>query len=480
MQLNDLSQSSNRLNPEITGLTADSRSVQSGYLFAALPGTKVDGTDFLQAAIKRGASAVLVPSSFENVGEVPDQIAILRSDNVKKTFAELTARFFGDQPKHLAAVTGTNGKTSVAWFTQHLWHQLGHKSASFGTLGAIPKDITQENIALTTPDTITLHKAIRDAKEQQVSHLVFEASSHGLEQHRLDGLAISSAAFTNFSRDHIDYHGTMEAYFEAKARLFSEVLPKTCTAVLNADVPEFPRLQQLVGHSMSYGCKSKDIQLTKQRPTLAGQELSLNLFDRKLDIVIPLIGSFQAMNVLCSMGLMIAEGEDVDNVIPLLPGLTGVPGRLEQTATDASGQKSVVVDYAHTPDALENAIKSLRPHCDNRLIVVFGCGGDRDRGKRPEMGTIAEQLSDIAIIADDNPRSEDPGAIRAEIKAKAPSAMEISDREAAIFEALSLAKAGDIVLVAGKGHETGQTVGENIIPFDDKEVTQRAAQDLWN
>jgi UDP-N-acetylmuramoyl-L-alanyl-D-glutamate--2,6-diaminopimelate ligase len=479
MRLNDLLQRETKSNLEIKGLTADSRNVGPGFLFAALPGTQVDGTHFVEAAISSGASVVLVPSDYDESILAPTDLEVVKSGNVKQTFSRLAARFYGKQPHHLSAVTGTNGKTSIAWFTQALWQKIGHNAASFGTLGAVPAYVTKENIALTTPDTVTLHKALADAVDQNVSHLIFEASSHGLEQHRLDGLSITSAAFTNLSRDHIDYHGSMENYLEAKSRLFSELLPNAGTAVLNADIDQYESLKKHCNRTFSYGFSGSELRLISQKPTAAGQDLGLEIFGQKTNLSIPLIGSFQAMNLICALGIAVAEGGDPSNVLALLPELEGVPGRLEQTATDQNRTKSVVVDYAHTPDALQNAIAALKPHCDGRLIVVFGCGGDRDKGKRPQMGAVAERMADIVIVTDDNPRSEDPLIIRAEALAAAPSALEIGDRRDAIYESMAMAKEGDIVLIAGKGHETGQTVGDLTIPFDDKEVTQAAARTLW-
>lgn len=479
MLLSEITKSAQEKDIEINGLTSDSRSVQPGFLFAALPGSQVDGTQFISSAIAGGAETLLVPDDFKPTTALPSNLTIIKAPNPKRTFAEFAAQFYKKQPLHLSAVTGTNGKTSVAWFTQSLWEKLGHRAASFGTLGATPKSVTSENIALTTPDTVTLHKALRDAVERNFQHLVIEASSHGLEQHRLDGLSITSAAFTNLSRDHIDYHGTMSAYLEAKKRLFSDLLPSSGTAVLNADIPEFRALLDVCNNAFSYGFSGKELKLLNQRPTTAGQELELEIFGNRETLSIPLIGSFQAMNIICSLGLAVAEGADVSAATSQLTSLSGVPGRLEQTATDQQGSKSVIVDYAHTPDALENAINALKPHCENRLIVVFGCGGDRDKGKRPQMGAVAERLADVAIVTDDNPRSEDPALIRAEALAAAPSAKDIGDRKKAIYEAMSLAGDGDIVLIAGKGHETGQTIGTQTIPFDDKEVTQAAAKNLW-
>lgn len=479
MRLNELLQKEVKNNFEIKGLTADSRSVAPGYLFAALPGTQVDGTHFIKAAISSGASAILAPADYDESTLLVPAVEIVRSGNVKQAFSLLAARFYGKQPSHLSAVTGTNGKTSIAWFTQAIWQKLGHKAASFGTLGAVPAEVTNENIALTTPDTVTLHKALADAVDQNVSHLIFEASSHGLEQHRLDGLSITSASFTNLSRDHIDYHGSMENYLEAKSRLFSELLPNDGTAVLNADIDQYESLKKHCSRTFSYGFSGKELRLVSQKPTAAGQDLELDLFGQKSNLSIPLIGSFQAMNLICALGIAVAEGDDPTKILALLPELEGVPGRLEQTATDRDRSKSVVVDYAHTPDALENAIAALKPHCHGRLIVVFGCGGDRDKGKRPQMGAVTERLADIAIVTDDNPRSEDPSNIRAEALAAAPSAIEVGDRRDAIYESMTMAREGDIVLIAGKGHETGQTVGDITIPFDDKEVTQAAAKTLW-
>jgi UDP-N-acetylmuramyl-tripeptide synthetase len=462
-----------------SGMTSDSREVKSGFLFAALPGVKVNGEDFIEMAVESGASAILVQQDCVVPSTIKPDVVVLRSFNVRLEFSILVAQFYKFQPLHLATVTGTNGKTSVACFTQQLWQALGFNAASFGTLGAIPPSITNENISLTTPDPITLHRALRDVHTANCDHLVLEASSHGLEQFRLHGLKITSAAFTNLSRDHIDYHGDMASYLAAKKRLFTELLPQGCPAVLNADCDEFDELSAVSPNVISYGYNGKDIKLLSQTPTAAGQTLEVELSGAKYSIDLPLIGTFQAMNVLCALGIVHAEGGDISKLVGKLPLLAGVPGRLEQTAISPDQSKAVVVDYAHTPDALENAIIALRPHCNGRMIVVFGCGGDRDKGKRPLMGRVAHNHADVAILTDDNPRTEDAASIRQDVLVAAPELMEVGDREEAIRKAISIAQNNDIVLIAGKGHESGQTIGNKIIPFDDRVVTRQAAREIW-
>ncbi len=462
-------------DPQIAGLTADSRAVRPGDLFAALPGSKADGRQFIADAVAKGAAAVLAPIGTRLAAD--KTAAVLVTDaNPRRRFAQMAARFYGRQPRFLAAVTGTNGKTSVTNFARQIWTRLGHPAASLGTIGLVAPHRVDKG-SLTTPDPVSLHRILAELAEAGVTHAAFEASSHGLEQYRLDGVAISAAAFTNLSRDHLDYHGSMEAYWRAKQRLFAEVLPTSGAAVINADTAEGDGLAELCRRRgqrvLSFGSRGQDIRIKATRPTAHGQDLELVVAGRAYQLHLPLAGAFQASNAACALGLALAAGGPPDAAVDALQHLEGVPGRLQQVA-DKPGGGAIFVDYAHTPDALDTVLRALRPHATGRLIVVFGCGGDRDPGKRPLMGHIAIGLADAVIVTDDNPRSEDPAAIRAQILAACPGAREIGDRRQAIRTAIDELASGDLLLLAGKGHETGQIVHDRILPFDDGEEARRA------
>jgi UDP-N-acetylmuramoyl-L-alanyl-D-glutamate--2,6-diaminopimelate ligase len=472
-----------RGDPEIRGLTADSRDVKPGFLFAALPGTRADGRRFVNDAVARGAVAVLTddPGSFTPLAERMPPVRVIFDANPRRRLARMAARFYAPQPDALVAVTGTNGKTSVTVFTRQIWQHLGQRAASLGTIGIVGPNFEQVG-SLTTPDPITLHRELSMLARSGIDHVALEASSHGLDQFRLDGLELSAAAFTNLTRDHLDYHRDMEAYFAAKARLFTELLPPEGTAVLNIDVPEGERLVALSRQRgqavLTFGTASKaDLRLISARPLDAGQQIRLAVLGHERDLVLPLVGAFQASNALAALGLAIATGAPVEEAVESLPKLAGVPGRLQHVATHPNGAP-IIVDYAHTPDALETVLQALRAHCRGRLVVLFGCGGDRDPGKRPQMGAIAERLADIAIVTDDNPRSEDPAAIRRAILAACPKAEDIGDRAAAIRHGLALLAPGDLLLIAGKGHERGQIIGSVTHPFEDAAVARNAVAAL--
>ncbi len=461
---------------EIVGLTCDSRRVEPGFLFAALPGEHADGRDFIPEAMKRGAAAVLAPPG-TRIDDPGGQVPLLTDDNPRRRFAHLAARFFAGQPSMVAAVTGTNGKTSVVSFARQIWSRLGLDAASMGTLGVAAPGL-EAPADLTTPDPVDLHRNLRDLAERGVERLALEASSHGLDQYRLDGVAVNVAAFTNLSRDHLDYHGSMNAYLEAKLRLFVDIMGPGGSAVLNADSEYFPAFSQTARvrrqRIVSYGLNGEDIRLDKAEPLTGGQRLEVTVLGRSHSLVLPLIGSFQAENALCALGLAIACGDDAEPAAAALEELAGAPGRVQLTARHANGA-AVYVDYAHTPDALAGVLEALRPHARGRLVVVFGCGGDRDKGKRPEMGKIAAELADAVIVTDDNPRGENPALIRRQVIAACPSARDIGDRAEAIFTAVAGLRQGDLLVVAGKGHETGQVVGGEVLPFDDAEVAAAAA-----
>jgi UDP-N-acetylmuramoyl-L-alanyl-D-glutamate--2,6-diaminopimelate ligase len=461
-------------DPAISGLALDSRKVKPGDLFFAVPGTHADGLAFAPAAIKAGAVAIVSEKAPPPGLGAP---CILVAD-VRAALAKAAARFYPGQPRTIVAVTGTAGKTSVAEFARQIFTVLGRRAASLGTLGLVRQGQAAYG-SLTTPDPIALHRTLDELERGQVTHLAMEASSHGLEQKRLDGVRLEAAAFTNLGRDHLDFHRDMDAYFQAKMRLFRDLLPKDRPIVVNADgamadqvIAEFaagPR-------AMTVGRRGKDIRLLDIERCGFVQKLTLDAMGKRLHVSLALAGEFQVENALTAAGLAIAVGEDREAAIEALASLKGVPGRLELAGQAKGGL--VFVDYSHKPDALANAISALRPFTGGRLVVVFGCGGDRDPGKRPIMGKIAVEAADLAIVTDDNPRSEDPAAIRRAVLAGAPGAVEIGDRAEAIRTAVRGMGAGDVVLVAGKGHETGQIVGSRTLPFSDHEAVAAAIRDL--
>ena len=465
--------------PDITGLTADSRAVEPGFLFAALPGSQADGRDYIDQALAKGARAILAPTGTE-LPPSATGVELITDDRPRRRFARMAAAFYGAQPATIAAVTGTNGKTSTANFARQIWERLGKSAASLGTLGITAPGMEQYG-ALTTPDPVALHASLAELAEAGITHLAMEASSHGLDQHRLDGVAVTAAGFTNLSRDHLDYHGTMDAYLAAKARLFDEILVPGGTAVLNADAPECnalaARAEAAGRRVIRYGAKGTDLRLDAMTPQPRGLDLRLTVRGRSFDVALPLAGAFQAANALCALGLVLAEETQPDAAIAALETLVGVRGRLELVARHGNGA-AIYVDYAHTPDALETVLAALRPHTRGRLVAVFGCGGDRDPGKRPVMGATVARLADLPIVTDDNPRTEDPAAIRAAVMAACPGAEEIGDRAEAIRRAVAGLTPDDVLVIAGKGHETGQIVGEDVHPFDDAEHARTAARDL--
>ena len=464
---------------DITGLTADSRAVQPGFLFAALPGVKQDGREYIVDAVKRGATAILAPPGTDlaegrvTITGVP--VRLITDSNPRRRFALMAARFFGAQPETVAAVTGTNGKTSVAHFTQQIWTALGLKAGYMGTLGAYGPGV-QVDGSLTTPDPTKLHIMLAEMADRGVTHLAMEASSHGLHQFRVDGVKIAIAGFTNITRDHLDYHGSMAAYLAAKLRLFSDVLMVGGTAVLNADSTEYPAFETacaLRGHRvLSYGNAGTALRLNSAKIDGASQILNLVVLEKSYTVRLLLAGAFQVSNALCALGFAIAGGADVDKSVAALEHLHGVPGRLERVGLRNAAP--IYVDYAHTSDALETVLNALRPHATGKLAIVFGCGGDRDKGKRRLMGDVANRLADVVYVTDDNPRTENAATIRAEVMQGCPRATEITDRADAIATAVNALKAGDVLLVAGKGHEIGQIIGTNVIPFNDADVVRHA------
>ena len=461
---------------EVTGFAIDHRKVAKGSVFGAFKGAVFNGEDFIGEAVERGAVAVVAREE----ASVP-RIPHLTDENPRRLFAQLASRFYGPYPETVVAVTGTNGKTSTVEMTRQLWRMAGHRSASIGTLGVTTSD-DQVKTGLTTPDIVTFLNNMAGLKRMGITHVAYEASSHGLDQHRAEGVPLKAVAFTNFSRDHLDYHPSMDAYFAAKMRLFDELLPADGAAVIWTDDPKSAEVIEHVRRRgiepMTVGRAGEFIQLIEQNPTALGQNLVIRHGDGTYRLALPLIGAYQASNVLVAAGLAMATGSNFESVFSAMQRLAPVRGRLERAVISRAGAP-VYVDYAHTADALEAAIAALRPHVSNRLITVFGAGGDRDQGKRPEMGAVAAKLSDVVIVTDDNPRGEDAAKIRSEVMAGAPGALEIGGRREAIAEAIRMAVQGDIILLAGKGHETGQIIGagssQRILPFDDALVARECA-----
>ncbi len=466
-------------DPEITGVTADSRKVRPGFLFAALPGAAADGRAFIAQALDSGAAAVLAPSGTPEAGTPELGAPVLPVHDVKRAYALAARAFWGGEPATVVAVTGTNGKTSVATFCRQIFARCGRSAASLGTLGLQLEGEDLTPPGLTTPDAADVARFAAELAGRGVTHLALEASSHGLDQRRLDGLTVKAAGFTNLSQDHLDYHHTMAAYREAKLRLFTTLLPRGGTAVLNADADDFAAVAAAaVMHGqtvMSVGESGVGLRLLSRAPEPDGQRLRLTAEGRDYEVLLPLAGAFQASNVLVAAGLCMAAGETVEAVLAALEHLRGAAGRLQRVGAGANGGEAYV-DYAHTPDGLVTVLKALRPHAAGRLIVVFGAGGDRDRAKRPLMGRAAAELADIAIVTDDNPRGEDPAEIRRAVLAGAPGAIEVGDRRAAIRAGAQQLRAGDVLVVAGKGHEQGQTIAGVVHPFDDVTETRAALE----
>ncbi len=461
---------------DIAGVTADSRQVVPGDLFAALPGSRIDGRVFIADAVERGAIAILAPQGTEWPAGVPPRPLIFDPEP-RQCLARIAALLAGPQPETVVAITGTNGKTSSAEFTRQLWASAAVPAASLGTLGLIAPGF-DPGPGLTTPDPVSLAETLAGLARQGIKKAAMEASSHGLDQFRLDGVRLSAAAFTNLTRDHLDYHGTLEAYRKAKLRLFDVLLPSHAPAVAHSDMDAetLAALRAIATRRhldlRTVGEHGDWARLIQARPRPDGQDLVLMLGGKRKEVALNLPGRFQADNALVAAALAGALG--MGDAIDRLPLLQGVRGRMECAATLPNGA-TAYVDYAHTPDALERLLTALRPHTDGKLHVVFGAGGDRDRGKRPLMGAAAARLADIAIVTDDNPRSEDPASIRAAILTACPDAMEIGDRAKAIETALNALGAGDVLVVAGKGHEQGQTIGATVLPFDDVSVIRRLA-----
>ncbi len=453
---------------DVTGMTSDSRQVEQGMLFAALAGSQFDGTRFVSAAVEAGAAIVLADQSAD-LGSCP--VPVVRAQDPRRVLALAAANFYGRQPEVAVAVTGTSGKTSVAEFTRQIFAGLEFQAASMGTIGIVKPDGGVYG-SLTTPDPVTLHGVIAGLADDGVTHLAFEASSHGLDQRRLDGVKLRAGAFTNLGRDHLDYHPTTEHYLAAKLRLFDTLLPEGSAAIVNIDDAHSEAVLAAAKTCnldiLTVGSGQADLQLLSATPDGFAQDIEFSYRGTTYQSHLGLMGTYQASNVLVAAGFALSLGYEPASVFAQLEQLQGVTGRLEVVG-EIHGA-TVVIDYAHKPDALDAALTALRPFVMNRLISVFGCGGDRDPGKRAIMGKISHDKADLTIITDDNPRSEEPEAIRAEILAAAPDAEEVGDRYAAIATAISQAQPGDVVLIAGKGHETGQIVGDDVLSFSDHEA----------
>ncbi len=462
---------------DCAGVTADSRAVKSGDLFVAIAGGKTDGLRFVDAALAAGAIAVMAERAPQR--PLPDTVAFIRVANARRALAHAAAKFYPRQPRVIAAVTGTSGKTSVAAFTRQIWSALGHRAASIGTIGVVsPRGETYGS--LTTPDPVVLHRSLQQLADDGVTHLAIEASSHGLDQFRLDGLRIAVGAFTNITRDHLDYHPSFDAYLDAKLRLFGELIAAGGTAVIDVDHEHADAVLAAAkarGVSiLRVGRSGSEIRLVDARIDGFAQALRIAHSGKEFKVRLPLVGAFQVENALVAAGIAIATGGAAAAVFAALADLEGAKGRLELV-----GQKRgapIFVDYAHKPDALAKALEALRPYANGRLVVVFGAGGDRDRGKRPLMGEVAAAKANRVVVTDDNPRSENAAAIRAAILAAAPGASEIGDRREAIRSAIAELNSGDVLLIAGKGHETGQIIGDRIVPFSDHEAVAAALKEL--
>ncbi len=487
----------------LRGLSADSRTVKDGFLFAAFSGAKTDGAAYIAQAIKNGASVILTHSAAAIAGDIPSDVLVINHDNPRQLFAHIAAQFYAhNQPEHIAAITGTNGKTSTAHFVRELWSAMDKNAASIGTLGVLyGADTAPKSASMTSPPADVFHRILSEVKTADVSHLVIEASSHGLHQCRIDGARIEVGAFTNLSHDHLDYHDTMAAYLQAKLRLFTDILTPDGMAVLNGDIPQINAIKAAclpTQNIVTYGAGidgACDIQLLTRTPTPHGQDVRVRVYGRDYDVNVPLIGDFQVMNILCAIGIITARNQSLaPQVMTHIEGLTPVAGRLERIEGHPNGA-GVYVDYAHTPAALRAALNTVRPHTKNRLVCLFGCGGDRDKTKRAVMGGIAADLADMVYVSDDNPRGEPATAIRDAIMTGAQEALrstpksaaghtitllEVDDRARAITAAVDGLGRGDCLVIAGKGHEQGQIIGDCVTPFDDRAQARAAIAALNN
>ncbi|HBH89867.1 UDP-N-acetylmuramoyl-L-alanyl-D-glutamate--2,6-diaminopimelate ligase [Ponticaulis sp.] len=474
MKLKDLFEGQNvSADADVKGLTADSRKVEDGFVFAALKGVARDGREFIPMALEKGAAAILCDGPAET-----GNAALVTAEEPRQALAYASAKFYPRQPENIVAVTGTNGKSSTVDFLRQIWAHAGHKAASMGTLGAVGPN-GHIDLGHTTPDPVMIHETLDTLAGEGVTHAAMEASSHGLVQYRLDGVKLAAVAFTNLTQDHLDYHADFNDYRSAKLRLFSELAPDGALAVVNADSPETPVFEEAAREAglnlFSVGWRGADLKIRELSPRATGQVMDVLYQGNAYDVHLPLIGEFQALNALTAAGLAIGLGLAPEAVFEAMATLTTVKGRLELVG-EKSGGGAVFVDYAHTPDGLDVLLRAARPHTAGRLILVFGCGGDRDPYKRPMMGEIAAKHADVVIVTDDNPRTEDAASIRSSIMTACPEATEIADRAAAIQSGIAQLKAGDTLLIAGKGHEAGQIVGAEVLPFSDQDTAAQALE----
>ena len=474
MKLKDLFEGQNiSADADVKGLTADSRKVEDGFVFAALQGVARDGREFIPMALEKGAAAILCDGPADT-----GDAALVTAEEPRQALAYASAKFYPRQPENVVAVTGTNGKSSTVDFLRQIWAHAGMKAASMGTLGAVGPN-GHIDLGHTTPDPVMIHETLDTLAGEGVTHAAMEASSHGLVQYRLDGVKLAAVAFTNLTQDHLDYHADFNDYRSAKLRLFSELAPEGALAVVNADSPEtsvFEDAAREAGLNLfSVGWRGADLKIRELSPRATGQVMDVLYQGNAYDVHLPLIGEFQALNALTAAGLAIGLGLAPEAVFEGMATLTTVKGRLELVG-EKSGGGAVFVDYAHTPDGLDVLLRAARPHTAGRLILVFGCGGDRDPYKRPMMGEIAAKHADVVIVTDDNPRTEDAASIRSSIMTACPEATEIADRAAAIQAGIAQLKAGDTLLIAGKGHETGQIIGAEVLPFSDQDTAAQALE----
>ena len=459
---------------KVAGLTCDSRDVKPGYVFAALPGTVTDGRKFIESALEKGASAIL------STGEMDLSVPYLASEEPRLTYAKMAAKLYAGQPETLVAMTGTNGKSSTVEFLRQIWAYAGREAACFGTLG-VQAPNGYRPLTHTTPDAVALHKTLTELSNEGVTHAAMEASSHGLDQYRLDGVKLAAAGFTNLTQDHFDYHTDAEDYFLAKARLFTELTPADAPVVINTNDEYGRRLVAMCEKRgqkvMQVGWSGQDIRIDEVMPRASSQTVTLIIKDERHKIELPLAGEFQVLNAISALGLAMVTGVEKDTALTALENLRGVAGRMERAGQTKDGAP-IFVDFAHTEDGLDKLLRSVRPHTMGKIIVAFGCGGDRDPDKRPKMGKVAAKLADIVIVTDDNPRTEDAATIRKAVLKGCPEATEIGDRAEAIREAIKRLGPRDCLVIAGKGHEQGQIVGTQVIPFSDVEQVKLALKEL--
>lgn len=467
-------------DPVIKGISADSRSIDKGYVFFALKGQRKDGSSYIPDAIKKGAVAVILDDTAPfDTNAIPASIPLLRVGKAREALSLMSARFYQTQPATIAAITGTSGKTSTMAFTQQIWHGLGYKAAGIGTIGVVQQDSNTYG-GLTTPDPVALHATLNKLHKGGVTHVAMEASSHGLDQSRLAGVVLKAAAFTNLGRDHLDYHATIDTYLETKLQLFSSLLPEGAPAIINADDRYADKVIAYVEaegrQALTIGRKGRFITLLRTEQARYSQYIECRIGQKIFAATVPLAGEFQVYNILVACGIIIALGAEPTKVFAQLEYLKGVSGRLEWAGATAQGAP-IYIDYAHKPEALEQVLLAIRPFTTGKIVLILGCGGDRDQGKRPLMGAIAARYADQVIVTDDNPRTEDPAIIRAQIIQAAPNAIEIANRATAIRHAIKLLQPHDCLIIAGKGHERGQIIGETTHPFSDHEEVVRALGD---